>query len=252
MCEERPSTRVTRRVRFRRRWINSTRHRHTTRLCPSAHAPTQSMPHDQPTRLLTQSHRHTHRRQGLRERMLNEALLPKRDEPAAEPTTTRLLVGNKAATAAAATASEDGEPELDRADMNRDILLAAAGLLPDSVDSAAAQVGLGWGGLGFGCVSGFGFLRRVVNNLSETVCDLTPNRHIHSTHRPPPQERPGNRVTAATTVGTTPRRRSSPCTGAITCRTAPPPRPPPHTSPATTRATAARWGVSPSWLVLRN
>lgn len=86
--------------------------------------------------------------------MLNEALLPKRDEPAAEePTTARLLLGNKkAATAAAATASEDGEPELDRADMNRDILLAAAGLLPDTVDSGAAQVGLGWG-WAFGGVS---------------------------------------------------------------------------------------------------
>lgn len=87
----------------------------------------------------------THRRRASRDRMLNEALLPKgpaREDPP-EPTL------GKAATAAAAkaTALEDGKPEPDRADMNRDILLAAAGLLPDGVDSvvvaAAAQVGVG-------------------------------------------------------------------------------------------------------------
>lgn len=108
---------------------------------------------------------------GHQERMLNEALLPKqRDEPAEETTattTTRetLLLGKAAATAAA-TASEDGEHELDRADMNRDILLAAAGLLPDSVGSAAAQVGLGWAGL---CRWGGVLDFQASSNLRDTV-----------------------------------------------------------------------------------
>lgn len=69
--------------------------------------------------------------------MLNEALLPK-DERASSASAT--------AGKAAAAADGDEEPVVDRAELNREILLAAAGLLPD--DGGLAKVRVGVGGRG--------------------------------------------------------------------------------------------------------
>lgn len=53
--------------------------------------------------------------------MLNEALLPRQQQQSSS-----------------SSAAEEKEP--DRADLNRDILLAAAGLLPDSVGSTQVRI----------------------------------------------------------------------------------------------------------------
>lgn len=58
--------------------------------------------------------------------MLNEALLPRQQQ---------------SSSSSAAAAAEEKEP--DRADLNRDILLAAAGLLPDSVGSTQVRISEG-------------------------------------------------------------------------------------------------------------
>lgn len=67
--------------------------------------------------------------------MLNEALLPKEDRASSA----------SAAAGKAAAADGDEEPVVDRAELNREILLAAAGLLPDDGGLAKVCVGIGIG-----------------------------------------------------------------------------------------------------------